>query len=121
MLIIDALSPNPELLATFDGRVQHEGSWRHTDATIVDRFTSRTHSPAQQRINTELWYDLLDLAGHLQRVRSAFPMRYVFPSELELMLEVAGFAEWTVYGSYDLDPYDDGSDRLIVTAEVTPS
>jgi hypothetical protein len=48
-------------------------------------------------------------------------MRYVVPSEIELMLEVAGFAEWTLYGSYDLDPYDDGSERLIVTAEVTPS
>jgi SAM-dependent methyltransferase len=121
MLVIDILSPNPELLATFDGRIQHEGAWRNDDATTVDRFTSRTHSPAEQRIDTELWYDLSAPAGHLQRVRSRFPMRYVIPSEIELMLEVAGFAEWTLYGSYDLDPYDDGSERLIVTAEVTPS
>ena len=121
MLVIDALSPNPELLATFDGRVQHEGSWRKADGTTIDRFTSRTYSPAQQRIDTELWYDIIDPAGRLHRVRSGFPMRYVVPSEIELMLEVAGFAEWTLYGSYDLDLYDDSSDRLIVTAEVTPS
>ena len=121
MLVIDALNPNPELLATFDGRVHHEGSWRKADGTTIDRFSSRTHSPAEQRIETELWYDLIDPAGHLQRVRSGFPMRYVVPSEIELMLEVAGFVEWTLYGSYDLDPYDDGSERLLVTAEVTPS
>ena len=121
MLVIDTLSPNPELLATFDGRVQHEGSWRKPDGTTIDRFSSRTHSPAEQRIETELWYDLIDPAGHLQRIRSRFPMRYIVPSEMELMLEVAGFVEWTLYGTYDLDPYDDGSERLIVTAEVTPS
>ncbi|MBW3632161.1 MAG: class I SAM-dependent methyltransferase [Chloroflexi bacterium] len=121
MLVIDALSPNPELLATFDGRVQHEGSWRKADGTTIDRFSSRIHSPAEQRIDTELWYDLIDPAGHLQRVRSGFPMRYVVPSEIELMLELAGFVEWTLYGSYELDLYDDGSERLIVTAEVTPS
>ena len=121
MLVIDALSPNPELLATFDGRVHLEGSWRKADGTTIDRFSSRIHSPAEQRIDTELWYDLIDPAGHLQRVRSGFPMRYVIPSEIELMLEVTGFAEWTLYGSYDLDPYDDDSERLIVTAEVTPS
>ena len=121
MLVIDALSPNPDLLATFDGRVQHEGSWRKADGTTIDRFSTRTHSPAEQRIDTVLWYDLIDAAGRIKRVRSGFPMRYVVPSELELLLEVTGFVEWRMYGSYDLDPYDDGSDRLIVTAEVTPS
>ena len=48
-------------------------------------------------------------------------MRYVVPAELELLLELTGFVEWKLYGSYDLDPFDDTSERLIVTAEVTPS
>jgi SAM-dependent methyltransferase len=120
MLVIDALNPTPEMLVTLDGRVQHEGSWRKSDGTVIDRFSARTHDAAEQRIDTELWYDLVDPAGHLRRVRSGFPMRYLVASELALLLEVTGFAEWKLYGSYDLDPYDDGSDRLIVTAEVTP-
>ena len=121
MLVIDALNPTPEMLATFDGRVQHEGSWRKSDGTVVDRFSARTHDSAEQRIDTELWYDLTDPEGRIRRVRSGFPMRYLVASELALLLEVTGFVEWKLYGSYDLDPYDDGSDRLIVTAEVTPS
>jgi SAM-dependent methyltransferase len=121
MLVIDALNPTPELLATLDGRVLHEGSWRKADGTVVDRFSARTHDSAAQRIDSELWYDLTDPAGHPRRVRSGFPMRYLVASELALLLEVTGFVEWTLYGSYDLDPYDEGSDRLIVTAEVTPS
>jgi SAM-dependent methyltransferase len=121
MLVIDVLNPTPELLATLDGRVQHEGSWRKSDGTVIDRLSARTHDSSQQRIETELWYDLTDPAGHIQRVRSGFPMRYLTASELALLLEVSGFVEWKLYGSYDLDPIDDRSDRLVVTAEVTPS
>ena len=121
MLVVDALNPTPEMLATLDGRVQQEGSWLKSDGTVIDRFSARTHDPAEQRIDTDLWYDLTDPDGHIRRVRSGFSMRYLVASELALLLEVTGFVEWKLYGSYDLDPYDDASDRLIVTAEVTPS
>ena len=121
MLVVDLLNPTPELLATFDSRVRHEGSWQKSDGTTVDRFAVRTHDSAQQTIDTQLWYDLVDPAGHLQRVRSGFPLRYLAASELALLLELTGFVEWKIYGSYELDPYDDASERLIVTAEVTPS
>jgi hypothetical protein len=36
------------------------------------------------------------------------------------MLELSGFSDPMFYGSYDLDPYENESDRLLVTAEVTP-
>jgi SAM-dependent methyltransferase len=121
MLVIDLFNPTPEHLTAFDGRVRHEGSWRKSDGTMIDRFSVRTQDSVEQTIDTELWYDLVDPAGHLRRVRSGFPLRYLVASELALLLELAGFVEWKMYGSYDLDPYDDGSDRLIVTAEVTPS
>lgn len=121
MLVIDALNPAAELLATFDGRVQHEGTWERDDGTRIDRFSTRTHASAAQRIDTVLWYDFLDADGRVRRARTSFPMRYVVPSEMELLLELSGFVEWKLYGSYDLDPFDDGSERLIVTAEVTRS
>ena len=43
--------------------------------------------------------------------------RYIQRAELELMLELAGFKSWEIYGSYDLDPFTDHSDRLLVAAE----
>jgi SAM-dependent methyltransferase len=121
MLVVDVLNPTPELLATLDGRVQHEGSWRKSDGTVIDRFSARRHDSAEQRIDTDLWYDMTDREGRVRRVRSGFPMRYLVASELALLLEVSGFVEWKRYGSYDLDPFDERSDRLIVTSEVTPS
>lgn len=121
MLVIDVLNPDPAHLSTFDGRVLHEGSWTLNDGTRVDRFAARTVVATGQRIDTDLWFDVVSADGSLRRVRTAFPMRYVTPSELELMLELAGFVEWKLYGSYELDPFEDGSERLIVAAEVTGS
>lgn len=121
MLVIDVLNPTPELLAVFDGRVRHEGTWTRESGEDVARFAARNHYATTQTILTELWFDLTSEDGSVSRVRTSFPMRYVHRSELELMLELAGFVEWKVYGSYDLDPYDDACDRLIVLAEVTPS
>lgn len=121
MVVVDALNPSPDLLASFDGRVTHDGSWHQPDGGVVDRFSARTVNVAEQHIETDLWYDITKATGELRRVRTRFPMRYVTRAELELLLELTGFVEWQVYGSYELDPYDATSDRLLVTAEVTAS
>ncbi len=118
-LVLDLLNPTPDALRALDQSVIHEGTWTLDDGTRVDKLAARRILPALQRIETDLWYDRTAPDGTLRRVATAYPMRYVHRAELELMLEVAGFAEWQVYGSYELDPFDDASERLIVTAEVT--
>jgi hypothetical protein len=62
-----------------------------------------------------------DRRGALTRRATTFDLRYVYPSELLLMLELAGFVEWQTYGTYELDPFTDTSPRFIVTAEKTLS
>lgn len=119
-LVLDVFNPTPEALRALDG-VHHEGSWRQDDGTMVQKFSSRRVHPSSQTIATDLWYDLVASSGALKRIATSYQMRYLHRSELVLILELAGFVEWQVYGSYDLDPVDDGSDRLIVTAEVTAS
>lgn len=118
-LVIDVLNPSPEALRGLDHAVGHEGTWQDAGGRRVDKFAARRVSPAQQSIVTDLWYDRFEADGVVRRTVTSYPMRYVHCAELELMLELAGFAEWQVYGGYDLDPFDDAADRLIVTAEVT--
>jgi SAM-dependent methyltransferase len=121
MLLIDVLNPTPETLRGMDHSLVHEGVWSMADGTRVDKFAARRVSPATQSIATELWYDLTAGEGSVRRIATSMAMRYLHRAELELMLELAGFAEWQVYGSYDLDPFDDHSERLIVAAEATAS
>jgi SAM-dependent methyltransferase len=118
-LLIDIMNPTPEALRGLDHALSHQGSWEKTDGDRVDRFTATKVQPALQRIETELWYDLTTHDGSLRRVHSSFGMRYLHLAELGLLLELSGFAEWQVYGSYDLDPFTDHSERIIVAAEVT--
>jgi SAM-dependent methyltransferase len=120
-LVLDLFNSTPEAVRAFDGSVIHEGRWTLADGTRVDKFSARRVSPAEQRIDADIWYDLIGASGSMRRVATAFPMRYLHRAELELLLELAGFAEWQIYGGYELEPFDDAAERLVVTAEVTRS
>jgi SAM-dependent methyltransferase len=120
-LVLDVLNPSPETLRALDASLVHEGAWPHPAGGTVDKFAARRVSPSRQLISNDLWYDHVAPGGTLRRVATSYPLRYVHRAELELLLELAGFAEWQIYGGYELDPFDDFSDRLIATAEVTAS
>lgn len=120
-LIIDTLNPSVDQIRHLLDGPHHEGSWELPDGSAIDKWSQRKASPIPQVIDTLLWYDRTWPDGRVTRTRSGFLLRYVHPSELGLMLELAGFVEPMFYGSYDLDPFDPESDRLLVTAEVTPS
>ena len=120
-LIVDTMNPSLEQVRHLLDGPHLEGSWRMEDGSVVDKWSHRRVSQYPQVIDTLLWYDRTAPDGLLTRTRSAFPLRYTHPSEMALMLELAGFVEPMFYGSYDLDPFDPESERLLVTAEVTPS
>lgn len=118
-LLIDVLNPTPHVLAQFDQSVVLEGTWTRPTGETVQKFSSRRVSLSSQTIHTELWYDIFDQQGPTRRVRTQFDMRYLHAAELELMLEMVGFPSWEIYGSYDLDPFDDHAERILVAAEAS--
>lgn len=120
-LVLDVMNPTPESLRELTAGVQHEGAWTLGDGRTVDKFSTRRLDSAGQRLDTTIWYDLCELDGVVTRTRTAFPLRYVHRAELELLLEVTGFVDVQLYGGYELEPFTDQSERLIVTAEKTPA
>lgn len=120
-LVIDVFHPTPEYLTQIVGGPHLEGAWTGGDGREIEKWSHRRVNPASQTIDTRLWYDAARDDGTVERVRTAFSLRYIHAAELELMLHRAGFVEWKLYGSYDLDPLEDGSDRIIALAELTPS
>ena len=115
-LLLDVVNPATPLFHGLDQQVLHEGRWTDDRGNQIDKFSSRVVAPAEQLIDVSLWYDIIDAHGGLRRVRTGLIQRYVQRAELELMLELAGFESWTVHGGYELEPFDDSSDRIVVAA-----
>lgn len=116
-LLIDLMNPTPAVLSALDHQFVLEATLHHPDGSTVQKFSSRSISPSEQLIRTKLWYDVTAPDGSFRRTPTSFTMRYLQRSELELLLELTGFASWEFYGSYDLDPFDDHSERMLVAVE----
>jgi SAM-dependent methyltransferase len=120
-VVIDLVNPTQDQVQHLLNGPHLEGSWTLPDGSVVDKWSNRAQSGTAQVLDTILWYDRTYPDGTIRRTRSEFPLRYVHASELALMLELAGFVEPMFYGTYELDPFEHDSERLLVTAEVTPS
>ena len=121
MLVLDLINPLADIDASHEASVTFEGSWSGTGGGSVAKFSSRMLDRATQRIATDIWYDHVDPDGLVRRAATRLELRYVTAPELLLQLELSGFVEPQLYGSYDLDPYVEASTHMIVTAEATAS
>lgn len=118
-LIVDVLHPTPGRLMAMDGGLAFQGSWEMDDGARLDKLVSQSIEPHQQLIHSEIWYEVTSPAGEVRRTRTGFTQRWIGAGELVLMAQLAGFQDWRLYGSYELDPLEPLSDRLIIAAEKT--
>ena len=60
---------------------------------------------------------MLAADGSVQTIhRSEVRGRYIYKHEMELLLRVAGFGRWEIYGDFDRRPLTDENDAMIVAA-----
>lgn len=71
----------------------------------------------QQMLHVTWIYDEVTGDGAVKRTFAPVAFRYIFFYELRLLLTLAGFEVEAVYGSPDLEPYEDGCERMIVLAK----
>jgi SAM-dependent methyltransferase len=117
--IVDVYHPDPQALLESDGRLVSQGTTRHPETGhTVHRFYSRRLDLAAQTQEITFIMDEIDSTGQVQRVLFPLRMRFVYRYEMELLLRLAGFSLETVYGSYNLEPFDSGSDKMIFVARV---
>ena len=115
-LVIDTLNPSHSQLNHLLDTMHLEGSWTDGSGASIDKTSYRKHGEEPQVIETLIWYDRVEPDGNHQRIRTRFDLRYIHQSELALLLEIAGFSHVDWYGSYELDPWDPESDRIIAIA-----
>jgi SAM-dependent methyltransferase len=116
LLVLDCFNPDPTH-ASDDGRLIVQRS-------VIDRATgqpallllSRATEWGQQSQAITYLIDRPDQNGRVQRAVLHTSFRFIFRHEMQLLLKVGGFDLKEVYGSYDLEPFDTGSEKLIVVA-----
>ncbi len=102
---------------------------QETDAVLLDRrfmepetgnlvmvFSNSYLDRVKQDLQVEWIYDEIHDDGTVKRLVAPHLLRYFFYPELKYLLEKVGFAVEAVYGSTDEDPFEDGSERMIVYA-----
>lgn len=114
---VSAFSPD-ELSDPPGGPVlRHDFTRKQPDGGRLERFSVSRYDPASQLLYMRLFYELYGEQGALENKRAHdLTIRVVGRGELELMLKLAGFEVEAVYGGFEGEPFDAGSDHLIVLA-----
>lgn len=115
LLGIEVSSFSPEELA--GGPELHHDFTRELAEGRLERFSVSRYDAASQLMEMRLFYELYGASGVLESRRAHdLSIRVTARDELGLMLRMAGFEVEAVYGGFDGDPFESGSDHLIVLA-----
>lgn len=83
----------------------------------VTRYIARGYDPSVQIALHVYIHDICTMDGTVVSKKiNPLSIRYVYPNEMALLLEEAGFSVEKIYGSYDKEPFDFQSKRMIFLA-----
>jgi SAM-dependent methyltransferase len=117
LLLIDVFHPDPAVLAATDGRLEWDKTWTDPQTgTTVMKLSTRSVNPAEQTVHVTLIYDEITQDGQVHRTLVPYAIRYLWRFEAELLLDKAGFELEAIYGGWDLAPFEDASDRMLMVA-----
>ena len=117
LLLLDVFHPDVRQLAELDGRMVWDKTWTDpaTGATVM-KFVTCTVDQAQQTLHVTMIYDETAADGTLRRTVGPYDIHYMGRYEADLLLDKAGFVLETIYGGWDLAPFEGPSDRMILVA-----
>jgi SAM-dependent methyltransferase len=117
-LVIDIPNAGEQFATQDDGAVTLERSFTEPESgnLVMQQSISRIDRTAQLQYITWI-YDELDQAGIVRRTLAPQVLRYVFPTEMDLLLELTGLSRVERYGDYDASPFEGECPRMIVVAD----
>ena len=118
LLGVEVSAFSPEELVDPPGRpgLRHDFTRDLPDGRL-DRFSVSHYDAATQLMQMRLFYERYGASGVLESRRAHdLTIRIVGRSELDLMLQTAGFEVEAVYGGFEGEPFTSTSDHLIVLA-----
>lgn len=85
---------------------------------MIAKLSSSSVAAARQLVTDTLIFDRTAPGGAIRRRMLEVTLRLTGRFEIELVLRQAGLRLAALYGDCDLSPFDDGSDTMIVVAEL---
>lgn len=118
MLAFDTFFPALEIVGAPQNTRVLEGEMPHPDTGLSMRmYDTRTFDRVAQTQHSLNELELLAADGSIKAVyRSQVSSRYIYKHEMELLLRVAGFARWEIYGDFERRPLTGEGDAMIVFA-----
>ncbi len=116
--IIDVSNDDVRYMEDMSGQLLHQGTWQMEDGDYFTHFVSPASDTRQHLLELTHFYEQYPQGGLVQRTTVTTTLYLFERSEMELLLEQAGFTVKNVYGDYDLSRYELESPRMICLAEA---
>lgn len=118
IFIVDISNADARYMEDLSGQVLHQGSWQDDNGVYFTHFVSPASATHQHQLELTHFYERHTQGGSVQRTIATTQLYLFERSEMELLLEQAGFVVKAVYGDHDLGPYHLESPRMIFIAEA---
>jgi hypothetical protein len=118
ILAFDTFFPGREYINVPDGTRVLEGEIAHPETGLpVRMYDTRSFDRVEQIQRSINEVEFLNAAGNIVETRrSECSSRFIYKSEMELLLRLAGFARWQISGGFDRRPLVNEADAMIVEA-----
>jgi SAM-dependent methyltransferase len=118
VIAFDAYVPSLELLAAPENTRDLELEMTHPETGLPVRlYDTRSFDRVGQLQHSRMDVEMLDAKGDVMATHpSQTTVRWIYKPEMELLLRLAGFARWEIYGGFDRRPLTKETDALIVVA-----
>ncbi len=115
-LVFDTFFPSLEIIGSPQNTRVLEGEISHPETGLPMRmYDTRSFDRVAQTQHSLNEIELLAADGSVETIhRSEVTSRYIYKHEMKLLLQVAGFARWEIYGDFDRRPLTDENDAMIV-------
>lgn len=116
LLVLDLFNPDPA--RADDRRLLLRDILPGPHGQPILHFNANSIDWERQVSSAVFIVDQPDGNGRIQRTVFTFELRFLMRNEVDLLMRQAGFALDAVYGSYELEPFESGSEKMIVVARA---
>lgn len=116
--ILDLSNSDARYMEQLSGQILHRGTWQQSDGSYVTHLLTSASSTTRHLLELTHFYEVYHQGEAVQRTVSQTSLYLFERSEVELLLEQAGFQIKNIYGNYDFGPCEHESPRMICIAEA---